>query len=336
MDCRQEKLLQQVLAGVIECDCAGRTYYISSAKPILKLQAQNVYERTYEECRLDGMPTDEEVILTMTAAGVWTFEENQEFNSLNLIIDNIKVDMFNKYAAFQSKQVERLRATLNKNRKRYAELFAKRHSNDYYTCEGQAILEKTRFLICNSIYFNEEKISANALDDWIISKIVEIYMSNKPSEGDIRQLSNYDGWRSIWTCNKIGEVFGVPAVLLTDEQKSLVGWSKLYDNIAEHPESPSKEVINDDDLLDGWLIIQQSKTQNKEVNVGSGEIYIPAETKEDAARIYSKNSMDSRLVQKQRLGMIKKRGVVGEENMPDSKLQMIEKAREEFFQKKKG
>ena len=34
-------------------------------------------------------------------------------------------------------------------------------------------------------------------------------------------------------------------------------WSSLYDNIQESPDCPSNEVINDDDMLDGWMIIQK-------------------------------------------------------------------------------
>jgi hypothetical protein len=333
-----EKLLYQILSGFIECDISGRLFYIGSAEPFLKLQACNLYDKIYNDCKYIGMSTDEEALDLMIRYKYWTLQENDELSSINLKIDNLKVDMYNKHMAFQSNTVEKLRTSLTKLRHRYTELFNKRHQYDYFTCEGQATLEKMRLIISNTIYINNtEKVNSAILSDWMLSKATELYMLNKPSEVDIRALSNYDGWRCIWSCGKFAQLYNFPAILLTDEQKSLIGWSRLYDNIAEHPDAPNKSITSDDDLLDGWLIVQQSKQNSKQENSGSqaGEIYIPAETREDASRIYNKNSNDVKLVQQQRLRTIKNKGAVNEERMPDSRLKMAEQARNEFFQRMK-
>ena len=59
----------------------------------------------------------------------------------------------------------------------------------------------------------------------------------------------------------------------------------MYDNIQEAAETPSEDVINDDDVLDGWFIVQRKKrevesaqndfensTKNERIK-GAGEVF---------------------------------------------------------------
>ena len=71
----------------------------------------------------------------------------------------------------------------------------------------------------------------------------------------------------------------------------------MYDNVYESSESPSEEVIDDDDLLDGWFIIQRKKQEkeklqsevanmtNNEKITNSEEVYIFTDSAEEAERI---------------------------------------------------
>ena len=45
--------------------------------------------------------------------------------------------------------------------------------------------------------------------------------------------------------------------------KNIVMWSQLYDNVQESMDAPTKDVIKDDDLLDGWLIVQGKKREKR-------------------------------------------------------------------------
>jgi hypothetical protein len=165
------------------------------------------------------------------------------------------------------------------------------------------------------------------------------------SKNTIRLLSKADSWRSIWHSAKgsVG-VFGVPAVSLSDEQRSLVSWSRLYDNIAESGEKPDKTVMDDDDLLDGWLIIQHKKghgdgganeeLQNK--HPGAHEVFIPVENQEDARRLENFNNPMGKMIKRQRSALIQKHGGVLEQDMPDSQMNMRMSATQQATQSAKG
>jgi len=155
-------------------------------------------------------------------------------------------------------------------------------------------------------------------------------------------LSKYDKWRMVWSSGRQeGRVFGRPSIELTSEQQSLIAWSKLYDNINEHPESPPKEVIDDDDLLDGWLILEQKKNKHKPGNnkhgkPGASEVFIPVESKEDAVRVGQMNDAKSRFIKAQRMAVLQKQGAVLEQNMPDSQQRLSIQAAQQFRERVKN
>jgi hypothetical protein len=126
---------------------------------------------------------------------------------------------------------------------------------------------------------------------------------------------------------------------LTDEQQNLIAWSKLYDNIHEHIEPPPSEVVEDDDLLDGWLILEQKKREkeqreragdDKGKRGGAQEMFIPAETPEDAKRIEAMNEPGMAFIKRQRMATLKTQKVVSEQHMPDSKQQINVQAAQQF------
>jgi hypothetical protein len=106
----------------------------------------------------------------------------------------------------------------------------------------------------------------------------------------------------------------------TDEQRALVNWSLLYDNVYQHPECPADAVVEDDDLLDGWLIDQRRDREAKatggggrvqlvgnEKIRGSQEVYLVAETPADARKVVDLNDEFGRAVQKQRFAHLRRR-----------------------------
>ena len=103
----------------------------------------------------------------------------------------------------------------------------------------------------------------------------------------------------------------------TDEQKTLVVLTKMYDSAYQHPECPPDSVFEDDDMFDGWMILQRrenEKTKNKnrteklldgkKLNK-AGEIFLVANSKEEAQNIYSLNDNNSRHIIKERENIIK-------------------------------
>jgi hypothetical protein len=158
--------------------------------------------------------------------------------------------------------------------------------------------------------------------------------SNLISIEDYKNVARSEQWKAVWNSNK-NNLFNKSAYDLSDEQKTLISISNMYDRIYEHPECPGDDVINDDDILDGWMIYQRNKADKiKKQNIAqeiankhknAKEIFIVAD-KEDVNDIFDLNSSVSSSIIKQRRGLIRnsKEGV-DEVNLPDVQMELLQK-----------
>ena len=104
----------------------------------------------------------------------------------------------------------------------------------------------------------------------------------------------------------------------------------MYDNIQESMDCPQNDVIEDDDMLDGWFLIQakkrdddRSKNEIDNLNpkiANSQEVYLMASSTEDRKRIDGMNSFHSSVIKKERREMIKKKGSVDQLQFKDEQL----------------
>jgi len=333
-----ESLLYQVMTGRTRCVVMDTPYYVCPPSPAQRLEASFIYDNTIYECSFQGILTNEQMLEVMIDNNLWSMEEETELNSAPTRMDALKVEMYSKHAAFQSRRVEQARRMLERLRRRVDDLSARRHMYDLYTCSGLATTMQMQYLIsCNTRNVAGELIDLESQADWLCTNILETYIRNRPSEQSLRDLSKYGKWRMMWASGHTEHsVFGVPSTWLTEEQQNLIAWSKLYDNVGEHPEPPSKEVLDDDDMLDGWVILQQRKREKEQrerdggKHGGAQEVFIPAETAEDAKRIEGMNEAGAAFAKRQRMALLQKQGTVKEQHMPDSKQQISVQAATEF------
>jgi hypothetical protein len=107
----------------------------------------------------------------------------------------------------------------------------------------------------------------------------------------------------------------------------------MYDSVYEHPESPSEQIIDDHDLLDGWMIKQKRDNdrkkkqsdldkQNKRLQ-GAGEVYVMAEDKKDLQDIYDMNNPLAKKMIKSNIGQMEKQGSISVEELNTTKTVLI-------------
>ena len=75
----------------------------------------------------------------------------------------------------------------------------------------------------------------------------------------VESCARTDPWRSVWLMKDQVKLFANNDRELSHDQKNILVWSSMYDNIQESMDCPTEDVINDDDLLDGWFIVQKRK-----------------------------------------------------------------------------
>ena len=140
---------------------------------------------------------------------------------------------------------------------------------------------------------------------------------------EIKTVARSNTWKSYWNIGKTS-VFSKPVMQLSDEQKSLINYTMMYDNIMEHPEAPEEEVLADEDMLDGWIAYQKDKEKRDKmesstsgVHSGASEVFLMANNQNDADTIYAMNDMEANSIIKARQDKVKEKGSVDMTDLPD-------------------
>jgi hypothetical protein len=228
-----------------------------------------------------------------------------------------------------------LRKALSAAKKKLDALTARKHANYHLTAEGLAASGRNHFLLgrCVShrggpLYRDDEEYWADDSDT--LDRLAQLSAAGRLGEAEFREVARTEPWRSVWSARKgAAGVFGRPASELSDEQRGLVSYSLLYDSVYEHPECPPDDVVEDDDRLDGWLIEQRRERESRagkheaeRLSAGvkdKQEVFLVADCQADAERVMSLNDAVARAAQRERFAAIQKRGVVAEQDMPDTR-----------------
>ena len=231
-------------------------------------------------------------------------------------------------------------------------MFTKKNSLLKYSSEGSAESAKIEYLIYSSLedHKGNRLIDETPYDEQeggFVAACVEANNSLSLDEESFRELARNDPWKTMWGASKTGiPLFDIPATYLTENQKVLINWSRLYDNIYENMDCPSEEVIRDDDALDGWLIVQHRKRE-KEKNKNemesklsdktrnAQEVFLMADSEEEMKKIYSLNDPAANRQRKQRLRKVDKEGDVDITEFSDVQQQLRMQATQEFTNRSK-
>jgi hypothetical protein len=188
--------------------------------------------------------------------------------------------------------------------------------------------------------------------DWTnidINKALTAYYSDAIlSSSIIRFLSRSLPWTNQWPCLKTnGKIFD--SAFLDVNQQRLISWSMFYDSVYESLECPTDDVIQDDDMLDGWTILQRKKrdsdrnknrvessiSDNPKIN-NADDVFVVVDTYEDAKKVDSLNPSHTAIVKRNRLSQIKKEGTVPEAKLHDVRRDLIMELNQAHSKNMKG
>lgn len=349
----REFLLARIVAGCLPCNLRDRNtgrkrlYLLKTPSRLQRLIAQRVYWDAFHEAELDGVLSDKELRLQLIEDEVWDPKNDETLTSLEKDIEELKIRLFQM--TFQSQEQKLSRKLLDKARDEYNRLASLRDSYSHTSVSGTAALARSRYLVGASLHYpNGQPVFVDEDAFWrgdnsILEAVVEVHNKERIDEKQYRELARTEPWRSIWNARKAeGSVFGIPACDLSDDQKTLVMWTSTYDGIFEHPECPDDKVVQDDDVLDGWMLVQQRKrTKEREQSKveqmlgsdkirNSEEVFVMAQTPEDARAIDELNDTGAAITKRRRMAMIRQKGEVDEREMPDSKLKIQQLISEKY------
>lgn len=282
-------LAAKILSPTRPLKVRGRVYWVKQNIPYdLQLKAGLVYDTIIDEFRFFGMLRRNDI-----AAFI-----NPPFKELDKNLQDLKLRLYQKHPdEFLQKPIRsELKATLRQLNEYYLQYsFIDSATLEAYAERRAAIftfkhLAETSFLVAERLYRS--------------------YIKESVTLTDIRKLARSDYWQNLAAAAKPFKYYP-----LTDEQVALATYTRMYLNISKHPECPDADIINDDDLIDGWLITQNKQRKKTTPSFGSKidsakEIFIMAKNEDHAKQIYDMNSDEARAIQNVRLKQIKKQGAV--------------------------
>jgi hypothetical protein len=327
----REFLVSQIKLGLVY----HTNFIILPFKIIDIIKSYEIYEKSYDDCLINGIMTNDEILEWAKAQELWTDKEEQDIKNAQDNIEDIKVEMFKN--SLDKNKIDSLRKYLRALEKSLSKASANKYSLLQNSCEANADYEQKTWLIIKSV---KSKNKDFILED-NINTIYNTYQQHLLTDKEIRELSRSEPWHSSWTVSEKGKIPLIKIYKdreLTYNQKNLLMWSQTYDNIQESIECPDRDIIEDDDLLDGWFILQSRERKNEkkkklaEQSVNntkinnSSEVFIVSESKDHVAEIQSLNNSNSKMVLQQRMSKIDKVGSSDYYDFEDKKLEIITEA----------
>jgi hypothetical protein len=340
--------LSRILSGFYIFNYNNTRYKLVYPDISIKYEAELYAKEEYENNKFNNWIKEEEIVYILTDIGVWNPRGDQQLKNMEKEIDDYKVDLYK--SSLNPNKVKSLRQTLSNIKKAYYKNTETRHSLDHLTIEGFSTILKNQYILVNSIRNMDGSLLFNNLKETdynILNKISTIINNNIIEMSKLKQIARSDIWRNYWSANK-ENIFNKGCINLTDEQKSLIVVTKMYDSAYDHPDCPSDNIIEDDDMFDGWMISQRKENEaikNKNraeklldgKNLGNAqEVFLMADSKEEADNIYNLNDNRSKhIINERNAVVLNSKQEISDNNLPDVQRNLQMESNRQFLNRGK-
>lgn len=299
---------------------------IKPPTPEVKYKASVIYQRHYEDCIENEVLTEEQTLEALKLNKLWTDEEEKALTeTIPSDIETLKYKLYiNEARPSIREQTELLLKYWKKEQK---DLQTRRNQFFNHTCHASALYQQKEYEIANSTFLDGNKFNWDNHD--IRQAITFYYNSSIPNEV-FRELARTAPWTVFVSASKYTSgVFDKPSTQLSDEQLTLLYWTSFYDSIHQAHDCPPTKIINNDDMLDGWLIMKNKEAEEREKEnandmitknskiANSDEIFVPAKNMADVNKIDSLNSNHASTLKQSRVAQIKRVGQVNHNDLAD-------------------
>lgn len=288
-------------------------YYQINAVLDIKIKADFLYQQTYQDnLYSDGFVSKDYLKALLIENKIIALDHDNQVKKLEKKIEDLKVELYKNYKNKNfrhsyKKQINQYKLLLNSS-------IQNAHSFDFLLLDYYCSKIKFEYILSNTIFYSSNDtlvFDFNNLNHSHFNNIAN-YISNDElkSLDTLKIIARDSYWRNYWTANK-SNIFGESAKNWSDEQRALVNLSNMYDSVYESMECPDEDIINDNDALDGWFIMQKRKRllEKKEKGVdqllgrgkNSGEVFLMANSTEDIEEITDMNSEESLNIYRSRI-----------------------------------
>lgn len=324
-----ELLLYRIFCGYLIFYINNEKYRLQSASIELKYESQILYNSIINDEKYNDWLREDNLENLLIYLNLWTKDTSMIIKDLEKKIDNSKVDYYNSFKFSDKKKS--VQKNLENYKKQLNSILLKKEELYSNTLEGYANSIKNEFIITNTLYKNKDLVfnsNKNENNYILFNNIVNELNKYTISINEFKKLARSNTWRSYWNVKK-NDVFKNN---LTDDQRTLIGISNMYDRVYEHPECPSEEVIEDDDALDGWMIyqrrkIEKDKKQQQIDNLNpklknAQEVFLFANNQQEVEDIMSLNDPLSMQKMKSKISHVNKFGKTEDSQLPDVQIEL--------------
>ena len=331
------KDLNKILSGNILVQTRNNILTVRQPDAGTRYLADFFAEQVYEEAFKQNIYLQEELEELIIENGWWTQDEEDELKQIPKDIEQMKVDYFNSFLRDDAKTL--IKKGIREREDRFEKLTQDKYRFFNYTCESLKSQAYTMYILEHCTFYEKgDKIS---LEDISIYALYGKYNAEILDDKEIREVSKDPNWRMIWSSAKEREIFSLPACDLTDMQKSLISWTRMYDSIYESMETPSDSIIEDDYAIDGWFVVQRRKRDDdRKESEGnklpeSAEVFVPVKNQKEAQRVHNMNTQQGKQVVKSRMKDLEEQGSLEEGQFTHVKQDLAMKANRQMFERYK-
>ena len=316
----REVIVAKLLAGITFFMFEGDRYKIINPNPEQMLLSEEIAMEGCVSASYQQLLSEEEAKQFLHDKNIWTHQDEKSLEEAESTLDDLKEALFKN--ARNTKAARSVRAKIKGTKNAIQEGMVRKYSMATMTFEYHRTAIKRQFLsaICTYNMKGEQMYSINdfySSDSSLAEAAFEARENDIITQEQMREVARNEPWKSYWMVSKQNlfgnpslNLFGpskeeaviIPSSCLNPYQRAMVGVCKMYDNAQQHPDCPEKKIMDDDDMFDGWMIFEhrkQEKEQKKKLidklaDKKGDELFVMAESREDAKDIMSVNDETER------------------------------------------
>jgi hypothetical protein len=349
-------IIAQITQGKYFVESGGKQYIYIDPAPDIRLIIQ--FQQKMFEAHLleEGFLSETEEEQLLMDRNIWTPEHEKKLKDFRE--NEQKLIRERPEFRFQSKKLERIDQLMEQTKNHVDKLLARKHTFTLQTAKYRANREVYAMLLLNGLHTMTHERVWDSLEEFeddtnyshIEDMINTVFYNGIFSENCLREVARSEPWRTVWktSCKGATDIFGIPAGQYSMWQYLLCYWSQIYDYVFESPDGPKGEDVNDNEVIDNWLMLQAAEQEKKTLGetgpkinnnriANAQEVFVMADTPEDAKKVYKElNSPSARRKIQQRQKWIQDKGSVKEQNLPDTKRMLQMEMNKAFASQVKG
>ena len=330
----KNSIVNRIVSGIIYINIDGKIYKYSNPNKEQIALSDYISNQSLNDSKFNGLLTRENLKNYLSRKGIWTDKDDKTLKDLNNLLEDLKIQLYNSlYRQDKQKVIRRNIKNLNSQINKH---LMKQFTLDHMTLEHHVELIRFKYLtsLCITdskgvpVYGGEDFKSIK--DFSILNQCIDFFDDNAISSKEYREISRTEPFRNLWSLCK-SDIYKTDPIEWSADQKTLLIYSKMYDNVYEHPERPDDIVIKDDDMLDGWFsqLRKQNEAHRKKEEAnnmydkhGKGDLFIMSPDRQAADEILDLNDLHSRMKIKSREGDLKSGEKLDHHQLTDVKMEL--------------